>query len=119
MTTNPRAKVHYASSASGFKTTQERAEFLATVDNKDLDFTLLYWEIASVGSTARDILALGGVDLKNVHPTGEQWEAGKVETAFSVLPILRMKSKTTGQVRKLSPRRPSSSDVVILGGQSY
>ncbi|KAG0047519.1 Glutathione S-transferase S1 [Gryganskiella cystojenkinii] len=102
MTTNPRAKIHYLNPSAGFKSTKERAEFLASVDNKDLEFTVLYWEIGSVGSVARDILALAEVDFKNTYPSDEDWEAGKVETAFSVLPMLTIKSKKTGQELVLS-----------------
>jgi hypothetical protein len=97
MSTNPRAKVHHLNPNSGFKSTKECAEFLAATENKDLEFKVLYWEIASVGSTARDILALGGVQWKNAHPTDKDWDDGKVETAFSCLPMLTINGPS-GQV---------------------
>lgn len=40
---------------------QEISKFLEGTDNKDLFFSFCYWQIAAVGSTARDLLEYGGV----------------------------------------------------------
>ncbi|KAF9333170.1 hypothetical protein BGZ91_011372 [Linnemannia elongata] len=47
----------------------EISQFLAETDNKDLFFSLSYWDIASVGSTARDLLEYAGVKHENITPT--------------------------------------------------
>ncbi|OAQ29337.1 hypothetical protein K457DRAFT_137848 [Linnemannia elongata AG-77] len=69
----------------------EISQFLAETDNKDLFFSLSYWDIASVGSTARDLLEYAGVKHENITPTDAEWSAGEVPTAFSVLPCLKVK----------------------------
>ena len=104
-TTNPRLKVHYLNPNGGFKSSKERADFLATTDNKDLEFTVLYWGIASVASTIRDILALNGAKWKNQPtPTDEEWDGGKTQTAFSFLPMLTIKGPA-GQVDERKKKR--------------
>jgi hypothetical protein len=47
----------------------EISKFLAETDNKDLFFSLSYWEIAAVGSTARDLLEYAGVKHEKLAPT--------------------------------------------------
>ncbi|KAK3839342.1 MAG: hypothetical protein JOS17DRAFT_728831 [Linnemannia elongata] len=69
----------------------EISNFLAKTDNKDLFFFLSYWEIAAVGSTARDLLEYAGVKHEKLAPTYAEWSAGQVPTAFSVMPCLKVK----------------------------
>ncbi|KAG0261484.1 hypothetical protein BG011_001011 [Mortierella polycephala] len=91
MTPQPknRPKLTYKSEDSAF-TSSEKSQMLAMTENKDLNFTFIYWDIASVGSTSRDILEYGKANYKNESPTDEGWNDGKVQTAFSVLPILKI-----------------------------
>ncbi|KAF9556639.1 hypothetical protein EC968_008104 [Mortierella alpina] len=70
---------------------QEISRFLAETDNKDLFFSITYLELAAVGSTARDLLEYGGVKHEKLAPKFSEISAGKVPTAFSVLPILKVK----------------------------
>ncbi|KAG0280108.1 hypothetical protein BGZ95_011259 [Linnemannia exigua] len=70
---------------------QAISAILAETDNKDLFFSLSYWEIAAVGSTARDLLEYAGVKHEKLAPSYADWSAGKVPTAFSVMPILKVK----------------------------
>ncbi|KAF9194699.1 hypothetical protein BGZ51_007926 [Haplosporangium sp. Z 767] len=83
-----RPKLTYKSEDSTF-TSAEKSQMLAMTENKDLNFTLIYWDIASVGSTSREILEYGKANYKNESPSNEEWDGGKVHTAFSVLPILK------------------------------
>ncbi|KAG0060862.1 hypothetical protein BGZ89_011914 [Linnemannia elongata] len=69
----------------------EISRFLAETDNKDLFFSISYWEIAAVGSTARDLLEYAGVKHEKLAPTYAEWSAGEVPTAFSVMPCLKVK----------------------------
>ncbi|KAG0296129.1 Glutathione S-transferase S1 [Linnemannia gamsii] len=89
-----RAKLDFVSSSS--LTSAQKAELLK-VDNKDLTFTHMYWELASVGSTSRDILVYGKANYEFTYPEDEKWEKGMVPTVFSLLPVLR-----------ITDRRPSS-----------
>ncbi|KAF9580733.1 Glutathione S-transferase S1 [Lunasporangiospora selenospora] len=79
-----RARISFQPEVSSLETSNE----LASV--KDASFTLVYWDIASVGSTARDLLAYGNVEWKNDNPTDEDWDRGITKTGFSGLPVLKM-----------------------------
>ncbi|KAF9930911.1 hypothetical protein FBU30_011109 [Linnemannia zychae] len=70
---------------------KEISKVLAETDNSELFFSLSYWDIAAVGSTARDLLEYGGVKHEKLHPSYEEWISGKVQTAFSVMPILKIR----------------------------
>ncbi|KAI1317837.1 Glutathione S-transferase S1 [Mortierella claussenii] len=88
MTPQPhnRPKLTYKS-ADPSLTSYEKSVILKDTDEKDLSYTFLYWDIASVGSTSRDILKYANANCTFVEPD-EGWEKGKVATVFSVLPIL-------------------------------
>ncbi|KAG0213856.1 hypothetical protein BGX33_002614 [Mortierella sp. NVP41] len=70
---------------------KEISEFLAETDNKDLFFSISYWDLAAVGSTARDLLEYAGVNHEKLAPSYDEWSAGKVYTGFSVMPVLKVK----------------------------
>ncbi|KAF9907212.1 hypothetical protein EC991_011202 [Linnemannia zychae] len=70
---------------------QEISKFLAETDNKDLFFSLSYWDLAAVGSTARDLLEYAGAKHEKITPSWAEWSTGKVPTGFSVMPILNVK----------------------------
>ncbi|KAG0332340.1 hypothetical protein BG004_001296 [Podila humilis] len=57
-------------------------------------FTLTYWDIASVGSTAREILSYGKADWVSISPTFEQWSQKEFPTPLSYLPVLKVRSST-------------------------
>ncbi|KAG0353411.1 hypothetical protein BGZ54_002248, partial [Gamsiella multidivaricata] len=88
-----RIKVSYQSTKN-LANSVERSRFLEETDNKDLTFKFQYWDIASCGSTSRDLLAYAKAhhqikyDLES--PTSEDWDAGKVPTSFSYLPMLKI-----------------------------
>ncbi|KAF9933499.1 Glutathione S-transferase S1 [Linnemannia zychae] len=86
-------------------TSAQKAEMLKA-DNKDLSFTLLYWDIASVGSTSRELLVYGKANYDFTFPKDEDWDKGKVPTVFSVVPVLTIKggasSKFAGQEMHLA-----------------
>ncbi|KAG0228022.1 hypothetical protein B0O80DRAFT_425886 [Mortierella sp. GBAus27b] len=75
-------------------TSQEKGQLLTESDNKNLTFKFLYWDIASVGSTSRDLLVYGhahhGAKYELLSPTDEDWDGGKVPTAFTCLPMLKV-----------------------------
>lgn len=64
-------------------------------------FTLVYWEIVSVGGTARDMLAFSTKSWKSEHPTLEEWKGKEVATPLSYFPVLKVRA-STGQVGRCS-----------------
>ncbi|KAF9549900.1 Glutathione S-transferase S1 [Mortierella hygrophila] len=89
-----RAKLDFVSNSSF--TSSQKTELLK-VDNKDLSFTLTYWELCAGGSTSREILVYGKSHHEFTYPDNEEWHKGTVPSVFSVLPVLKIKD-----------RRPSS-----------
>ncbi|KAG0302310.1 Glutathione S-transferase S1 [Dissophora globulifera] len=95
MSTEPatRAMISYHSadpSLSSFA----KSKILEETDIKDLLFTFMYFDIASCGSTSRDMLVYGkahyGAKYKFESPSEKDWGEGKVPTAFSCLPMLKI-----------------------------
>ncbi|KAF8930174.1 hypothetical protein EDD21DRAFT_419847 [Dissophora ornata] len=88
-----RPKITYKSADPSF-TSVEKTSLLENTENKDLLFTLTYWDIASVGSTGRDMLVYGeytyGAKYKFESPSDDDWDNGKVYTFFSCLPMLKV-----------------------------
>ncbi|KAK3844608.1 MAG: hypothetical protein J3R72DRAFT_473227 [Linnemannia gamsii] len=66
--------------------------------NPNVSYTLVYWDIFSVGATARDLLAFGNVKWSNERVVEEPWEAGKIPTPFGVVPILKIISPENEEV---------------------
>ncbi|KAK3844607.1 MAG: hypothetical protein J3R72DRAFT_438393 [Linnemannia gamsii] len=66
---------------------EENARILT---DPNASYRLLYFDCASVGATARDILAYGKAGWTNQHPTDEEWDAGKFPTPFRVMPVLNV-----------------------------
>ncbi|KAF9083626.1 Glutathione S-transferase S1 [Mortierella sp. AM989] len=85
----PRPKISYKSADPAF-TSFEASRLLEETDNKDLHFTFTYWELASVGSTAREILRLGKANYKFECPSDQDWTDNKVATCFSYLPMMKI-----------------------------
>ncbi|KAG0226134.1 Glutathione S-transferase S1 [Mortierella sp. GBA43] len=76
-----------------------RRSFLEGPDSKknanvladpNVSYRLLYWDVASVGATARDILAYGKAKWSNQLPQGNEWDEGKLPTPFKVMPVLNI-----------------------------
>ncbi|KAG0203493.1 hypothetical protein BGX28_004246 [Mortierella sp. GBA30] len=67
--------------------TEENARVLA---QPDVAYQLLYWDVASVGATARDILSYGRAKWSNQLVTDDEWGSGKIATPFRVVPILNI-----------------------------
>ncbi|KAF9416848.1 hypothetical protein BGZ76_004595 [Entomortierella beljakovae] len=90
MTPQPvRPKLSYKSSDSSF-TSYEATRLLEETENKDLKFDFSYWKIATVGSTAREILVMNNTNHELHSPTKEEWTENKVPTTFSYLPMLKV-----------------------------
>ncbi|KAG0280109.1 hypothetical protein BGZ95_011260 [Linnemannia exigua] len=70
---------------------REISKLLAETDNADIHFTLTYFELASVGSTARDLLEVAGANHTKHTAYDDDWLQGKVPTGFSYLPVLTVK----------------------------
>ncbi|KAF9285628.1 Glutathione S-transferase S1 [Mortierella antarctica] len=69
------------------------AENAKALSDPNASFTLIYWDVASVGASARDMLSLGKAHWKDRHPlTDEEWEGGKLSTPFGVMPVLEVHS---------------------------
>ncbi|KAF9379627.1 hypothetical protein BGX21_002587, partial [Mortierella sp. AD011] len=64
----PRPKISYKSEDPSF-TSQEATWILEETDNKDLHFTFTYWDIASVGSTGREILQINNANRTFEEPS--------------------------------------------------
>ncbi|KAF9360494.1 hypothetical protein BGX34_007746 [Mortierella sp. NVP85] len=71
----------------GGLSSEENASILA---DPTVSYRLLYWDVASVGGTARDILAYGKARWTNQIPMGNQWSEGKLPTPFGVMPVLNI-----------------------------
>ncbi|KAF9907211.1 hypothetical protein EC991_011201 [Linnemannia zychae] len=70
---------------------REISKLLAETDNADIHFILTYFDLASVGSTARDILEYTGANHTKRAVYEEDWMQGRVPTGFSYLPVLTVK----------------------------
>ncbi|KAG0056021.1 hypothetical protein BGZ83_006634 [Gryganskiella cystojenkinii] len=68
------------------------SEKAAVLSHPDVTYRLLYWDVASVGATPRDILAYGKVKWTNQLPTDDEWLRGNgtVPTPFRVMPVLNI-----------------------------
>ncbi|KAF9299641.1 hypothetical protein BGZ74_008819 [Mortierella antarctica] len=64
---------------------------LAAAMESPVSFKLYYFPVMGRGATSRDILALAGVDFKNVYP--ENWDEEVVRTPFGGLPVLFITGK--------------------------
>ncbi|KAF9014528.1 Glutathione S-transferase S1 [Haplosporangium bisporale] len=74
------------------QTKYSSAENAKALFDPNASFTLIYWDVASVGASARDMLSLGKVQWKDRHPTDEEWGGGKLPTPFGVMPVLEVHS---------------------------
>jgi hypothetical protein len=90
---NPKFSFH-SSAESSLKDSVERTMFLEETDLQDLTFKFTYWDLASVGSTSRDLLVFAKAHHKvryEFHtPTDSDWDNGKVFTGFSYLPVMKI-----------------------------
>ncbi|KAF9107859.1 hypothetical protein BGX29_004463 [Mortierella sp. GBA35] len=66
---------------------EENAKILA---DPNPIYRLLYFDCASVGATARDILAFGKANWTNEYPKDDEWETDKIPTPFKVMLILNV-----------------------------
>ncbi|KAI7832655.1 hypothetical protein BC939DRAFT_433993 [Gamsiella multidivaricata] len=69
----------------GATSSEENARILA---DPGASYRLLYWDVASVGATSRDILTYGKARWSNRLPADDEWQAGKLPTPFGVMPVL-------------------------------
>ncbi|KAG0199000.1 hypothetical protein BGX33_011947 [Mortierella sp. NVP41] len=92
-----RAKLDFNSNDRSF-TSAKKTELL-NADINDVSFTHLYWDIASVGSTSRELLVYGKTHHELVYPKVEDWLQGKVPTVFSVMPILTIKGRPSSSLK--------------------
>ncbi|KAG0098593.1 hypothetical protein BGZ93_011030 [Podila epicladia] len=83
-----------------FHTSVPSAEKATVLADPNKTFTLVYWEIASVGSTAREMLAAYCPKSKWTHEAvnDEQWVSKQVPTPFSCLPFLKVTSAAGEEV---------------------
>ncbi|KAG0306725.1 hypothetical protein BGZ98_001829 [Dissophora globulifera] len=58
------------------------------LSDPNVSYRLLYWDVASVGSTPRDILAYGKATWSNQLPADDDFQTGKISTPFGVMPVL-------------------------------
>ncbi|KAF9933089.1 Glutathione S-transferase S1 [Linnemannia zychae] len=65
----------------------ENARILA---DSNPTYRFLYWDVASVGATARDMLAYGKATWTNESPKDDEWNADKVPTPYKVMPVLNI-----------------------------
>ncbi|KAG0344606.1 hypothetical protein BG004_004328 [Podila humilis] len=66
------------------------AENTRALTDPKASYTLIYWDVASVGASARDMLSLAKVPWKDSHPTDDEWNAGKQPTPFGCMPLLEV-----------------------------
>ncbi|KAF8937348.1 hypothetical protein EDD21DRAFT_423606 [Dissophora ornata] len=71
----------------GETSSEENASILA---DPSVSYRLLYWDVASVGATPRDILTYGKAIWSNQIPLDEEWGTDKLPTPFGVMPILNV-----------------------------
>ncbi|KAF8936822.1 hypothetical protein BGZ58_003708 [Dissophora ornata] len=99
-----RSKITYKS-ADPSVTSVEKTSLLENTENKDLPFTPTYWDIASVGSTGRDMLVYGehkyDAKYKFESPSDDDWDNGKVYTSFSCSPMPKT-SAPNGKAKDVS-----------------
>ncbi|KAI1318319.1 Glutathione S-transferase S1 [Mortierella claussenii] len=79
-----------ATARRSFLNNQSPEENARVFADPELSYRLLYWDVASVGATARDILAYGKAKWTNQLPTGNDWETGKLPTPFRLMPVLNV-----------------------------
>ncbi|OAQ34877.1 hypothetical protein K457DRAFT_151993 [Linnemannia elongata AG-77] len=110
-----RAKLDFVSNSSF--PSSHKVELLK-VDNKDLSFTLTYWELCAAGSTSREILVYGKAHYEFTYPDNEGWAKGTIPTVFSVLPVLKIKDRrpsSTFQGKELVLAEASVIDTFLAG----
>ncbi|KAF9930910.1 Glutathione S-transferase S1 [Linnemannia zychae] len=73
------------------KDSHEFSTLLADTNNTDLHFTLTYFHLASVGSTARELLEYAGAHHTKNTVTVETWKEGNTPSGFSCLPMLTVR----------------------------
>ncbi|KAF9995409.1 Glutathione S-transferase S1 [Entomortierella chlamydospora] len=71
----------------GSTSSDENARILA---DPNVSYRLLYWDVASVAASARDMLAYGKVKWANQLPVGNEWQEQKIPTPFGVMPVLNV-----------------------------
>ncbi|KAF9361804.1 hypothetical protein BGX26_011799 [Mortierella sp. AD094] len=71
----------------GNTSSEENARILA---DPNVSYHLLYWDVASVAASARDMLAYGKVKWTNQLPVGNEWDEQKIPTPFGVMPVLNV-----------------------------
>ncbi|KAF9360452.1 Glutathione S-transferase S1 [Mortierella sp. AD094] len=105
----PRPKISYKSEDPSF-TSYEVTRILEETDNKDVHFTFYYWDIASVGSTSREILRIGKTNHTFEEPLDSDWSDNKVATSFSFLPMMKI---TTPNGKELTISESMVIDVFL------
>ncbi|KAF9207490.1 Glutathione S-transferase S1 [Haplosporangium sp. Z 27] len=73
----------------GNTNSEENARILA---DPNASYRLMYWKAASVGASARDMLAYGKAKWTNELVTIETWESLKPLTPFGYVPLLKIAS---------------------------
>ncbi|KAF9207489.1 Glutathione S-transferase S1 [Haplosporangium sp. Z 27] len=71
----------------GNTSSEENTRILA---DPNASFRLLYWDVASVAASARDMLAYGNVKWTNQIPADGEWDHHKIPTPFGVMPVLNV-----------------------------
>ncbi|KAG0063179.1 Glutathione S-transferase S1 [Podila epicladia] len=61
-------------------------------------YTLLYWNLNGVASTAREILVYGKADYKFESPIKKQWWANETPSPFACLPVLTITTPSKKEV---------------------
>ncbi|KAF9361803.1 Glutathione S-transferase S1 [Mortierella sp. AD094] len=68
---------------------EENANILS---DPNVSYRLMYWNVASVAASARDMLAYGKVRWTNELVDEDRWDGQKVLTPFTVVPVLNVVS---------------------------
>ncbi|KAF9428710.1 hypothetical protein BGZ94_001361 [Podila epigama] len=76
----------------------DASEKLQVLADPNKSFTLIYLTLASVGATARDLLAYGKANWKCESIDLEDWKKTKFATPLSYLPVLNITSSTGKEV---------------------
>ncbi|KAF9316596.1 hypothetical protein BG003_001783 [Podila horticola] len=91
MIPSPKIALHYSDVSS--------TDMSKALSDPNRSFTLVYWEIVSVGGTARDILAFSKTkNWKSEHPTMEEWKGKEIATPLSYFPVLKVKASNGQEV---------------------
>ncbi|KAF9428711.1 hypothetical protein BGZ94_001362 [Podila epigama] len=76
----------------------DASEKLQVLEDPNKSFTLIYWPLASVGATCRDLLAYGKANWKCEYASEEAWKNKEFATPLSFLPVLKITSSTGKEV---------------------